>query len=307
MSVLGDRIKEERKKLNLTREDLAKKIGVSYSAIAMYEQGNREPSNELAFKLCEIFDCSMDYLTGKSYYKNYEEFKKIDDFVLNYKRTPEETKIIRDVLNYVNAHPNETFEGVIEWFIQKLPVDKKEILKSILYHLHYRYHGTIPKNAECSTKDPKDLIIKTNKYYEDKYNLSQMNLIPIIGKIAAGKPILAEEYIEGYLPVDPNIYGMHTSEDLFYLKVSGESMNKIVKNGDYALIRKQNYAEDGDIIVAIVNGDDEATLKKYKKLNNQFILLEPMSTDSSIESITIDLKDIDFKIIGKAIGQFGKF
>ena len=118
---------------------------------------------------------------------------------------------------------------------------------------------------------------------------------------------LVQENIEGYLPVDPNIYGLTSTDDLFYLLVSGRSMDKKVKNGDYALIHKQDYAEDGDIVVALVNGDDEATLKRYKKLNAQFVLLEPMSTDPSIEAITVDLKSTDFKIVGKAIGQFGKF
>lgn len=130
--------------------------------------------------------------------------------------------------------------------------------------------------------------------------------IPIVGKIAAGQPILAQENIEGYLPVDPNVYGLSTSNDLFYLLVSGQSMNMKVKNGDYALIHKQDYAENGDIVVAIVNSDEEATLKRYKRLNEQFVLLEPMSTDDSIEPITVDLKNTPFHIIGKAIGYFGK-
>ena len=130
--------------------------------------------------------------------------------------------------------------------------------------------------------------------------------IPVLGKIAAGQPILAEEYLEGYLPVDPNIYGMTTPDDYFYLKVSGESMNLKIHNGDYALIHKQDYADDGDIIVAIVNGDDEATLKKYKHINESTIALEPMST-FPMEPIYINLKDTNFKIIGKAIGKFGKF
>lgn len=73
MSVLGDRIKKERKNLDLTREDLAKKIGVSYSAIAMYEQGHREPNNELMLKICEIFNCSMDYLMGLTSFQNPKE------------------------------------------------------------------------------------------------------------------------------------------------------------------------------------------------------------------------------------------
>lgn len=140
-------------------------------------------------------------------------------------------------------------------------------------------------------------LIKNNKLTKS---------IPVIGKIAAGQPILAQENIEGYLPVDPNIYGLSTSEDLFYLRVSGESMNKIVKNGDYALIRKQDYADNGDIVVAIVNGDDEATLKKYRRINENLVMLEPMSS-IPMEPLIIDLKNTTFKIIGKAIGQFGKF
>ena len=164
----------------------------------------------------------------------------------------------------------------------------------------------------------KNYVTADNWINEKKYNKeinpdgtisykAKFEPIPVIGKIAAGQPILAQENIEGYLPVDPNIYGLTSTDDLFYLLVSGQSMNMKVKNGDYALIHKQDYAEDGDIVVAIVNGDDEATLKRYKKLNDQFVLLEPMSTDPSIEAITVDLKNTNFKIIGKAIGQFGKF
>lgn len=131
--------------------------------------------------------------------------------------------------------------------------------------------------------------------------------VPVLGKIAAGQPILAEEYLEGYLPLDPGIYNLSSDEEVFYLKVSGESMNLKVKNGDYVLVKKQDFAEDGDLIVAIINGDDEATFKRYKRLNDQFVLLEPMSSDTTIQSITVDLKNQNFKIIGKAIGQFGKF
>jgi repressor LexA len=158
--------------------------------------------------------------------------------------------------------------------------------------------------------------IKTYKYsstnnYQSRdkkraIEYSKLFNIPVLGKIAAGQPILAEEYLEGYLPVDPNIYGMTTPDDYFYLKVAGESMNLKVHNGDYALIHKQEYAENGDIIVAIVNGDDEATMKRYKKLSDELVMLEPMST-YPMEPIVINLKETKFQIIGKAIGQFGKF
>ena len=305
MSVLGDRIKKEREKLNLTREDLAKEIGVSYSTIAMYEQGNREPNNELTIKMCELFDCTVDYLLGKSYYRNYKDFQKIDEFVLNYKRTPEETKVVCDTLNYTNTHPNETFEEILERFTHDVPIDKKELLKAIISHLHYRYHGKTPKEFgvenlnRMSVKDVNNSLVKRFS--------GNIISIPVVGKIAAGQPILADEHLEGALPVDLDLYGLKNAEDLFFLRVSGQSMNLKVKNGDFALIHKQDYAENGDIVVAIVNGDDEATLKKFKKLNEQFVLLEPMSSDPTIEAITVNLKDTNFKIIGKAIGQFGKF
>lgn len=77
--------------------------------------------------------------------------------------------------------------------------------------------------------------------------------VPILGRIPAGEPLLVEENIEGYLPIDPSMYGISNSDDFFFLRVAGESMNKLVKNGSYVLVRKQDYAEDGDVIVAIVN------------------------------------------------------
>lgn len=179
-----------------------------------------------------------------------------------------------------------------------------------LSHLSEYDNSSLTKLFKSKTQNKLQSLASNEEIYtiENRSNIdNNFQPVPILGKIAAGQPILAEEYIEGYLPVDPNIYGVSTAEDLFFLRIAGNSMNLKVKNGDYALIKKQDYAEDGDIIAVIVNSDDEATLKRYKKLNDQFILLEPMSTDSTIESITVDLKTTKFQIVGKAIGQFGKF
>lgn len=132
-------------------------------------------------------------------------------------------------------------------------------------------------------------------------------LIPIVGKVAAGKPLFANENIEGYLPIDPLMYNLTSPDGFFFLQIQGESMNKLIKNGSFALIKKQDYAENGDVIVAIVNGDDEATVKRYKQLNEQFVMLEPVSEDSSFQPITIDLKNTKFSIIGKVIGDFKRW
>ena len=136
---------------------------------------------------------------------------------------------------------------------------------------------------------------------------SNIITIPVVGKITAGQPILASEYIEDHFPIAPEIYGITNPIEYFYLTVRGDSMNRKVEDGDYVLIHKQDYAQDGDIVVAIVNGDNEATLKKFEQINEQFVRLLPMSTNPIHNVLTIDLKETEFKIIGKAVGNFGRF
>ena len=132
-------------------------------------------------------------------------------------------------------------------------------------------------------------------------------LIPVLGRVPAGEPLLAEENIEGYLPIDPIMYNLNTPDNLFFLRVVGESMNKVVANGSFVLVRKQDYAETGDVVVALVNGDNEATLKRFKDLDNSFIMLEPDSTYSEYTPRIVNLRDTDFRIIGKVIGDFKKW
>ena len=132
-------------------------------------------------------------------------------------------------------------------------------------------------------------------------------LIPIVGRVPAGEPLLAEENIEGYLPIDPIMYNLTSPDNLFFLKVVGESMNKVVANGSFVLVKKQEYAETGDVVVALVNGDNEATLKRFKDLDNNFVMLEPDSTFAEFTPRIVNLRDTEFKIIGKVIGDFKKW
>lgn len=71
--MIGNRIKKLREELDLKQEELAKKIGVSPSAVGMYERDLREANDEIKIKMCELFNCSMDYLTGKSDIRNPEK------------------------------------------------------------------------------------------------------------------------------------------------------------------------------------------------------------------------------------------
>lgn len=139
------------------------------------------------------------------------------------------------------------------------------------------------------------------KTTENSISISdKIYMCPVYGQIPAGEPNWAEECIEGRLPLDPNLMNIVDPEECYFLRVNGESMNKIIKNGAYALIRKADWVENGDIAVVLVNGYD-ATLKKFTK-NNDVVVLEPMSNDPSFQT-QIYTKDTPIKIIGKYIGK----
>ena len=125
-------------------------------------------------------------------------------------------------------------------------------------------------------------------------------MCPVYGQISAGQPNWVEECIEGRLPLDPNLMGIVNPEEHFFLRVNGESMNKIIRNGAFALIHKQDMVEDGEIAVVLVNGYD-ATLKKFTR-QGDMIILEPESTDDSFKTQVYD-KTTPIKILGKYVGK----
>ncbi len=133
-----------------------------------------------------------------------------------------------------------------------------------------------------------------------EYMPTKIYMCPVYGRISAGQPNWAEECIEGRLPIDPNLMNIVDPEECYFLRVNGESMNKVVKNGAFALIRKTDWVENGEIAVVLVNGYD-ATLKKFTK-NGDVVVLEPMSDDPTIQT-QIYTKETPIKIIGKYIGK----
>ena len=127
------------------------------------------------------------------------------------------------------------------------------------------------------------------------YNRKEMVDVPIVGKITAGAPILAVENITDTVPVPVDFAG---NSQCFMLLVSGESMIKAgILDGDLILVRRQNVAENGQIIVALI--DDEATVKTFYK-EKDHIRLQP--ENSTMDPIIVP----DCQILGKVIGVFRK-
>lgn len=116
--------------------------------------------------------------------------------------------------------------------------------------------------------------------------------VPILGKVTAGIPILAEENFDGYLDFSPN-QSKYTAEDLFALKVCGKSMiGAGIFDGDYVIVERGDYAENGDIVVVMI--EDEATVKTFYKEKGHF-RLQPENPD--FEPILVT----DLTILGKVI------
>lgn len=118
--------------------------------------------------------------------------------------------------------------------------------------------------------------------------------IPVIGEIACGDPILAEENISGYRE---ELSDLLPHGNLFYLHTKGNSMTPTIPVNSYVLIREQSDVDNGDIAAVLVNGDTEATLKRIKR-QGDIVMLMPDNPDYSPYIIT---KDNPARILGKAI------
>jgi len=129
--------------------------------------------------------------------------------------------------------------------------------------------------------------------------LTQILPIPIIGRVQAGEPILAVENIEGYINLDRSLV---SSEDVFLLRVQGDSMiDAHIQDGDFALVKPQPTAENGEIVVALI--EDEATIKRIFQ-KRDLIRLEP--ANPRMEPIIVKKGGKKVTIVGKVVGIFRK-
>jgi repressor LexA len=124
-----------------------------------------------------------------------------------------------------------------------------------------------------------------------------INNIPIVGQVAAGTPVLAEENIEGSIAIDPTY--MRGSENAFALKVKGDSMiNAGILEGDLVIVSPVQEVKNGETIVAMING--EVTVKNFEKKRN-LIQLNP--ENDKYQPIIVTGED-EFSVIGKVVGVF---
>lgn len=198
------------------------------------------------------------------------------------------TKKQEEILTYIKS----------QILTRGFPPSVREICEAVNLKSTSSVHShleTLEKNGYIHRDPTKPRAIEI---LDDTFNLTRREVVnvPIIGHIAAGEPLLAQENIENYFPVPVE---MLPNKQTYLLVVQGESMvNAGILDGDYVLIQEEHTASDGDMVAALI--EDGATVKTFYK-EDGFIRLQP--ENDFMEPILVK----DVVILGKVIGVFRFF
>jgi len=190
---------------------------------------------------------------------------------------------VREIGDKVGLRSSSTVHG----YLKRL--EKKGVI---------RRDPTKPRAIEILSKDAVKNItgLKLPVESEYTYNDIEMTSVPVLGRVAAGVPLLAVENREDTILLPKSLTGFG---EMFMLRVRGDSMvDAGIFEGDLVLVRKQPSANNGDIVVALI--EDEATIKRFYKESN-YIRLQPENKNMK----PIKVKDV--KILGKVVGLYRKF
>lgn len=199
----------------------------------------------------------------------------------------------------ISSKQQEILNFIKECILQKgYPPSVREICDAVHLKSTSSVHShleTLEKNGYIRRDPTKP---RTIEILDDDFGMVRRELVnvPIVGQVAAGQPILAEENIDGYFPLPPEYLHNKTT---FMLRVKGESMINVgIYDGDLILVEEQPTASNNEIIVALV--DDGATVKRFFKEDGH-IRLQP--ENDYMEPIIVN----DVSILGKVIGLFRSF
>lgn len=196
----------------------------------------------------------------------------------------------------LNVQEKRVFDYLKEQIREKgYPPSIREICAALNFKSTSSVHQYIARLAEKGYIDKGDLKTRAIKIVGDEPTIS----IPIVGKVAAGEPILAQENIEDYFSIGESFFSQSDlKNETFVLKVKGESMiNAGINNGDYIIVSKENTARNGQIVVAMIDGN--ATVKTFYK-EKDYVRLQP--ENDTMEPIIVK----DVQIVGKVVGLFRK-
>ena len=194
----------------------------------------------------------------------------------------------------ITAKQQEILEYIKETILKKgYPPAVREICEAVHLKSTSSFHShleTLEQNGYIRRDPTKPRAIEI---LDDCFNLTRREVVnvPILGSIAAGQPLLAQENIENYFPIPVDVL---PNAEIFMLKVKGESMiNAGIYNGDHILVAQQSHADNGEIVVALL--EDSATVKRFYKEDNHY-RLQP--ENDFMEPIICN----EVQILGKVVG-----
>ena len=196
----------------------------------------------------------------------------------------------------ISKKQSEILEYIKSEILQRgYPPAVREICEAVNLKSTSSVHShleTLEKNGYIRRDPTKPRAIEI---IDDTFNLTRRDMVqvPIIGRVAAGEPLLAQENIEEYFPIPSDFM---PNNDTYMLKVKGESMiNAGILDGDYVLVEKKETVGNGDMVVALV--EDGATVKTFYKEEGIY-RLQP--ENDSMDPIIVS----EVSILGKVIGVF---
>ncbi|CEK40058.1 helix-turn-helix domain-containing protein [Paraclostridium sordellii] len=289
-------LKNLRKDFKLSQQELADKLNISKQTISKYEKGLAEPNFHTLIEVSKTFNCSLDELVfgnismiSKSpielkliIEKKFNSLKNdlffsIDDFFEYENNPPKNFDIIEDDINNTNNEDLNT--EIAEEISPVISIDEYKSSKNSIDVDFYNENNVFIVDASPFSSD------ETEKVYS-------------YGNVSAGIPTFGEDSIEDEF----NIFKYdlkYDSDHYFVLKVKGESMNRLYKNGDYLLVEKScNYNLNKPVIVFLEN---EATVK-FVEIDDFHITIIPYSTDPKFEPIHYPLKNYNYYIAGNVVG-----
>ena len=208
-----------------------------------------------------------------------------------------------------NKNISSRQEKILEFINKKIkdegyPPSVREIAKAVNLSSSATVHSHLKKLEALgflkrNPSKPRAISVISTQDQEPELDLSKNNLVfvPVLGNIAAGKPILAEENIQDYFPLTPDF--VKGQNEVFMLNVRGDSMvNAGIMDRDLVVVRKQETAINGEIIVALL--EEEATVKRFFKGKTEVKL---MPENDYMEPMIVS----DVTILGKVIGVIRKY
>ena len=300
---IGNKISHQRKLLNISADDLSKQLGISRATLYRYENGDvKKIPSTILNPLATILQTTPADLMG---------WNDIDTLKPEISTLGEKIKQLRSNMNISQVDfatkigvSKQTLYKYENNIITNIPFDKIEDIARIAnvspaYLMGWAEFGVGSELKKIIENLPSDISA-----YETKINSTPKGVtINVLGRVAAGIPI---EAIEEIIDTEEISQEMASTGEFFGLKIHGDSMEPRMYEGDVVIVRKQEDADSGDIVIAMVNGDD-ATCKRLVKYENGINLL---SLNSKYAPIVFSKEEIETKpvrIIGKVVELRGKF